>query len=673
MLRFYQIDRLLLTELTKNLKGELTMQRKYPNLCKPIKIGNVTFRNRMFGAPMGGTDITADCTIGPKSKAFYELRAKGGAATVTVSECVVHPETEGSHMYHLDLQTVDSLASFTYTADAIRRHGAIPSVELSHSGQYAGTYLTDKDKKGGMAQWGPSAGTRPDGRPVKELTQELIDDIVAAYGRVAGLAKRAGFEMIMVHGGHGWLLNQFLSPFFNHRTDKYGGPLENRARLALEVLDSVRAAVGPGFPIEFRMSGSELFEGGYTLEDGVEIAKMVESKVDLLHITAGTYQSGFGLTHPSMFEPHGRNVYLAAEIKKHVSVPVATLGGLNDPAMMEEIIASGQADIVEMARALLADPFLPRKVMSNQDTDIIKCLRCFTCMAERAVTSTRRCTVNPLIGREMDGTEVIPTANPVKVLVAGGGPAGLEAALTAAKRGHQVILCEKGDTLGGILKGEQAIPFKYEMYELGVTLEKLSRDAGVEIRLNTPVTKEYVDQENVDALIVAVGSEPIVPAIPGLDGDNVIVVNDYYKKKDKVGETVVVLGGGLAGCEAAIHFAREGKTVHLVEMRSELAPDANLRHRPLMMNEIEKCGITVDAEFKGLQVTDQGVICEDADGKEVLVPGTTVICALGQKPLRNIAETLVDCAPYVIEIGDCVKASTITTAIYQGYHAALDI
>ncbi len=649
------------------------MQRKYPNLCKPIKIGNVTFRNRMFGAPMGGTDITADCTIGPKSKAFYELRAKGGAATVTVSECVVHPETEGSHMYHLDLQTVDSLASFTYTADAIRRHGAIPSVELSHSGQYAGTYLTDKDKKGGLAQWGPSEGTRPDGKPVKALTQELIDDIVAAYGRVAGLAKRAGFEMIMVHGGHGWLLNQFLSPFFNHRTDKYGGPLENRARLALEVLDSVRAAVGPGFPIEFRMSGSELFEGGYTLEDGVEIAKMVESKVDLLHITAGTYQTGFGLTHPSMFEPHGRNVYLAAEIKKHVSVPVATLGGLNDPAMMEEIIASGQADIVEMARALLADPFLPRKVMSNQDADIIKCLRCFTCMAERAVTSTRRCTVNPLIGREMDGTEIIPTANPVKVMVAGGGPAGLEAALTAAKRGHHVILCEKGDALGGILKGEQAIPFKYEMYELGVTLEKLARDAGVEIRLNTPVTKEYVDQENVDALIVAVGSEPIIPAIPGLDGDNVIVVNDYYKKKDQVGESVVVLGGGLAGCEAAIHFAREGKNVHLVEMRAELAPDANLRHRPLMMNEIEKCGITVHTELKGLQIVDQGIICEDADGKEVLVPGTTVICALGQKPRRNIAEKLVDCAPYVIEIGDCVKASTITTAMYQGYHAALDI
>ncbi len=449
------------------------MQRKYPNLSKPITIGNVTFRNRMFGSPMGGTDITADCTIGPKSTAFYELRAKGGAASVTVSEVVVHPETEASHMYHLDLGTVDSLASFTYTADAIRRHGAIASVELSHSGQYAGTYLTDKNKKQGLAQWGPSPGVRPDGREVKELSQELIDDIVAAYGSCAGLAKRAGYEMIMVHGGHGWLINQFFSPYFNRRTDKYGGSLENRVRFAQEVLDSVREAVGSGFPIEFRMSGSELFEGGYDLTEGIEIAKLIESRVDLLHVSAGTYQTGFGITHPSMFLPHGSNVYLAAEIKKHVSVPVATVGGLNDPAQMEEIIASGQADVVEMARALLADPELPKKVMSNRDEDIIKCLRCFTCMAERAETSTRRCTVNPLIGREMDGTEIYPSPNPRKVLVAGGGPGGLYAALTAAKRGHKVILCEKSDEVGGILRGEQAIPFKYEMYELGVTLGKL--------------------------------------------------------------------------------------------------------------------------------------------------------------------------------------------------------
>lgn len=651
------------------------MKRKYPNLCKPIQIGNVVFRNRMFSAPMGGTDITADCTIGPKSTAFYELRAKGGAGAVTISECMVHPETDGSHAYHLDLKIVDSLASFTYTADAIRRHGAIPSVELSHSGQYAGTYLVDKNKKQGLSQYGVSPSIRADGLEIKELTQELIDDIVKSYGEVAGLAKRAGFEMIMVHGGHGWLINQFLSPYFNKRTDKYGGTLENRVRFAQEVLDSVRKAVGPGFPIEFRLSGSELFEGGYDLAEGIEISKLLESRIDLLHVSAGTYQRGFGITHPSMFVPHGCNVYLAAEIKKHVSVPVATLGGLNDPSQMEEIIASGKADVVEMARALLADHELPRKVMSNRDEDIVKCLRCFTCMAERAATSTRRCTVNPLIGREMESMEITPVLKPKKVLVAGGGPGGLKAAITAAQRGHKVILCEKSDALGGILKGEKAIPFKYEMYELGNTFSKLAKDEGVEIRLNTEVTKEYVEKENVDALIIAVGSSPLVPPIPGLDGDNVVVVNNYYLEKDKVetAKEIIVLGGGLAGCETAIHLAKEGKKVHLVEMRGELAPDANIRHRPILLSEIEKQDIKVHTEFKGLKVSEKGVLCADKDGNEILVSGTHVICALGQRANRNIVDELIDCAPHVAQIGDCVRPSTITTAVYQGYHAALDI
>ncbi len=648
------------------------MERKFPHLSSPITIGRVTFRNRMFSAPMGGTDITNDGCIGPKSTAFYELRGKGGAAAVTVSECMVHPKTDGSHAYHLDTAVLNSLAAATYTADAIRRHGAMPSLELSHSGMYAGTYMTDKTKQKSMNQWGASDIIRPDGIEVKALTKEMIAEIVESYGTVAGLAKRAGFEMIMVHGGHGWLLNQFFSPYFNKRTDEYGGSLENRCRLAIEVLKSVREAVGPGFPIEFRLSGSELFEGGYDLAEGCRIAQQIEPYIDLLHVSAGTYQRGFGDTHPSMFKEHGCNVYLAAEIKKHVSIPVATLGGLNDPHQMEEIIASGKADIVYMARALLTDPCLPRKVVENREDEIVKCLRCFTCMAERAATSTRRCTVNPLIGREMEGWDVIPAPEKKKVLVAGGGPGGLYAAYTAARKGHQVILCEKESDVGGILKSEQALPFKHEMYELSGTYKLLAEKAGVEIRLNTEVTKEYAEKEDVDALIIAVGSTPLVPPIPGLNGNNVVLVNNYYLEKEKVSDEVVVFGGGLAGCECAIHLGMEGKKVCLVEMRDELAPDANVRHRPLLLKEIEKYA-TVYTGYKGLEVTADGILCEDKNGSKQLVPGKSVICALGQRSRTDAVTELQDAAPFVRVIGDAAKVSTITNAVYWGYHAALDI
>lgn len=648
------------------------MERKYPHLCSPITLGRTTFRNRMFSAPMGGTDITNDGCIGPKSTAFYELRAKGGAGAVTVSELMVHPQTDGSHAYHLDESILNSLACATYTADAIRRHGAMPSIELSHSGMYAGTYMTDKGRQKSMHQWGPSDTIRPDGVEVKALTREMIDEIVASYGHVAGLAKRAGFEMLMIHGGHGWLINQFLSPYFNKRTDEYGGSLENRCRFAAEALQAVRKAVGPFFPVEFRLSGSELFEGGYDLEEGCRIAGQIEPYIDLLHVSAGTYQRGFGRTHPSMFREHGCNVYLAAEIKKYVSVPVATIGGLNDPVQMEEIIATGKADVVYMARALLADPFLPRKITENREDEIVKCLRCFTCMAERAATSTRRCTVNPLIGREAEGDEVAPAPVKKKVLVAGAGPGGLYAAYTAARRGHQVILCEKESETGGILKSEQALPFKYEMYELAGTYRLLAERAGVEIRLNTEVTKEYAEKEQVDALIVAVGSSPLVPPIPGLDGENVVVVNNYYLEKDKVGSEVVVFGGGLAGCECAIHLGMEGKNVHLVEMRDALAPDANVRHRPLLLQEIDKY-VTVHTGYKGLEVTKEGILCEDKKGEKHLVPGTSVICALGQRSRTDVVNELQDAAPFVRVVGDAAKVSTITNAVYWGYHAALDI
>ena len=648
------------------------MKRDYPNLCKPIRIGNVTFRNRMCSAPLGATEIDANGTPGLRTLGWYEMRAKGGAAAVTVSELVVHPETDGSQMLRLSLSTPGQLGAFAYVADAIKRHGAIASIELSHSGQYAGTYMVDKNKKGALCQYGPSDGVRPDGLPVKALTKEQIADIVTAYADAAVLAKRAGFQMVMVHCGHGWLINQFLSPWFNKREDEYGGPLESRVRFAREILAAIREAVGPQFPIELRMSGAELFEGGYDLAEGCRIAEALEDLVNIIHVSAGSYQFGFSITHPSMFREHGCNVYLAEEIKKHVSVPVAAIGGLSDPAQMEDIVASGKADIVVMGRGLIADPELPNKVMANKGDEVLKCLRCFVCMAERPVTQTRRCAINPRIGREHEGMRVAPAGYTKKVLVVGGGIAGLVAAHTAALRGHEVTLCEMEPELGGILRSEQALPFKEDMYNLGVTYALLCERAGVDIRLNTKVDTAFADDFGADAVIVAVGSEPIVLPIPVAGSRTVLSIDDIYLRNAPVGDEVVVIGGGLTGCECALLYARQGKKVHLLEMRDGLAVDANIRNRPILLAELEDACVDARLNARVVEVAEQGVVADTPDGR-VTLPAVSVISAVGQRSRTSDVESLLDAAPFVRVVGDAVRPSNITNAVYEAYHAALDI
>ena len=661
-------------------------------LLQPITVGPLELKNRIMFPPLTTGYEERDGSIGERSLAFYERLARGGVSYIVIGD--VAPVMTASPTPKL--ATDAQIPTFKALADAVHKHGAKVALQLFHPeydvpgvgrmvmGSMAAAKAAQEAKAAGdeetfAAKMAESNEIRKQAYAklhhdmqhfVNEASVEQLTQIKEAIAASAARAQQAGIDAIEVHGDR--LVGSLCSAILNQRTDEYGGCLENRCRFAIEVLKAVREAVGPRFPIEFRMSGSELFEGGYDLEEGCRIAQQIEPYIDLLHVSAGTYQRGFGDTHPSMFKEHGCNVYLAAEIKKHVKVPVATIGGLNDPAQMEEIIASGKADIVYMARALLADPFLPNKVMSNRGDEIVRCLRCFTCMAERAATSTRRCTVNPLIGRELEGDTIYPAPEKKKVLVAGGGPGGLYAAYTAARRGHQVILCEKDAELGGILKSEQALPFKQEMYQLAGTYANLARKAGVEIRLNTAVTPELVAAEAPDALIIAVGSAPLVPPIPGLKGDNVVVVNNYYKEKDKVTDDVVVFGGGLAGCECAIHLGQEGKRVHLVEMRDVLAPDANVRHRPLLLKEIEKY-VTVHTGCKGLEVRPDGILCETKDGEQVLVPGTSVICALGQRSRTADVEALRGTAPFVRIIGDAAKVSTITNAVYWGYHAALDI
>lgn len=653
------------------------VDRKYPHLFSPLKVGSLTFKNRIESAPTSLAELSAEGYLTRDNIAYYKLKAKGGAAVVTVGESIVHTPTGKSHPKQIPLDDKGVIPSLVECADAIHQYGALASIELSHGGMEC-----DPVFLGGRNPIGPSArkvdiGFRTVGAntvEVEEMSEALMDEIADAYAEAAATVKIAGFDMCMVHAAHGWLLAQFLSPLINKRTDEYGGSLENRVRFPIMVLDRIRARVGKDFPIEFRMGGSELAEGGYTVDDAVALAKMVESKVDLLHISAGAHYFIDTLTvmHPSMFVPHGCNVYLAEAVKKAVSIPVTTVGGLSDPAQMEEIIAGGKADVVAMARGLLADPELPNKAKHGQDASIVHCLRCFECIGGMFLTSTTRCAVNPIIGREFEASIPVRLTEPKKVLIIGGGPAGMQAAITAAERGHDVMLAEKSDSLGGALKYAEGVSFKADLDRFMWYLIRKVLSLPIAVALNTEVTPELVEIANPDVLLVAVGAQPIVPAIPGVAKGLVLLATAAHAPDASIGERVVVIGGGQVGCETGLHLAQTGKDVTIVEMLNEVAPDANIMHRRGLLLELQKA-VTVRTGLTCVEITDSGVVVEDASGGRTTLPCDSVVIAVGYRSCTDLVDTLRESAPEVMVIGDCVKPRRVISAVRTGYDAAMSI
>ncbi len=600
-------------------------------------------------------------------------RLKGGAASVTISEGIVHSATGKSHTKHILLDNPLSLPSLTEAA-AIHRHNCMASIELSHGGKFAG----NRSQRGGEAKrFGPVDEVWADGTHVYEMPEELILEIAQGFGNAAAMVKQAGFDMVLIHAGHGWLLNQFMSPNTNTRTDKWGGSFENRMRFPLLCVEKVREAVGPKFPIEFRMSGAEYTPGGYGIEYGVEIAKAIDGKVDLIHVSAGVheYKDSFILTHPSMFIEHGCNVHLAAEIKKHVKTPVATLGGLNDPDMMEEIIASGKADVVEMARQLLADPFFPEKALTGRKDDITKCCRCFTCFGAYLGTRTQVCALNPVIGRELEHQSAFAPTTPKKVLVAGGGPGGMTAALQASARGHQVILFEKESRLGGKLLFEEYIPFKEDLYAFALLQAKrVEKNPNIEVRLNTELTAALAKREQADIILCAVGSVPIVPPIKGInDSPKVVGLEALHTPVPKVGDTVVILGGGLIGSESAVYLDGLGKKVTVIEMRGDYAPDAAPMHKIGLEVYFQTSNVKIQLNTRAKEITEEGLVCVDGDGKEVTFPADTILVAAGMRANQQAVEELRYAAPRFFQLGDCIKPGKVYDAVHGGYYGAIDI
>ena len=647
----------------------------YPHLFSPIQLGNTLFRNRVFASPTGVS--YSDVWHRPINEtiSYYERKAKGGAASVCVGDVMVDSEHSQHGRYNMMIDDSEIMPVLNKLSSEINRHGAVATVEIFHAGSAAYiTYLDGREVYGPQEGWVEGALGHPRVY-AHALDRAMMERVIKKYVEAAVLAKRCGFGMVLLHAGHGFLMHQFMSPTLNHRTDEYGGSFENRMRFPLEIIRAVRQSVGADFPLELRISGSEVYEGGYGVDYGSRIAETVDGIVDLIHVSAGSHEDPrvFTVTHPSMFLEDGVNVTYAAEIKKHVKKSkVATVGALSDPQMMEEIIATGRADVVELARGIICDPDLPSKARTGRETEIRKCMRCFTCFSNLIGHGQIVCAINPEIADESEQKYARPIPKRKKVLIAGGGVAGMEAALTCARRGHEVVVCEKSDRLGGVLRCEDNVPFKKHLREyLDQQAMLISRDK-IDVQLNTRVTKELALKIGPDVIIAALGSKPCVPQIPGIDSPKVIGAEEVYASPEKAGRRTVILGGGLVGSELAIYLGDLGRDVTIVEMLSSLNAGDNIIQGRAISIEIERLKTNVAAGTKAVEVNSRGVLGQTSVGHKFF-EADTVVSALGRLPLWSDADELRFCAEEFYQIGDCLAARNIYEATRTAYHTAMDV
>ena len=657
------------------------MKLKYPNLFKPLKIGGLILKNRMEVAPHSLEDFTEREYTPRGWIEYYERRAAGGAAIVTVGETPVLSTTGPTQHHMLAIDDPDIMPHLAKVADAIHQHGAYASIELSHGG--AGSMRMFLHGHKSIA---PSKCIcKFDGEESEEMTEEMIWEVIEAFGNAAHTLQVCGFDMCMIHAGHGWLLGQFLSQLTNRRTDQWGGSYDNRVRIVIEIIKDIKKKCGKNFPVEVRISGTENCEGGYTLEDGIELCKRLDGIADLLHISIGSINGynpngGSTITTPSPYEKRGRNVYLAEEIKKHVTqTPIVTLGSLVDPDMMEDILAAGKADMVAAARTFIADPDFAKKALRGKDDEIRPCLRCLGCLdATIMKPQVMRCAVNPEAGREIEYCYRQKVSEERRrVLIIGGGPAGMQAALTASKQGHQVMLCEKSGELGGALKYNKDVPFKDDMERYRQWLIRMVGKAPVEVRLNTAVTPEMVASLDPDTVICAIGAEPAVPKIPGIESKNVLLATEIHEKDVVIGKNVVVIGAGLVGCESGIWLSMQGSNVTLLELGERIIPTEKAIVDEGDITELREY---IDINLRKANVKQHFNICVDKiDGKTVYATDTTgeaytftadtVVIAAGMRPLEEEREALRSVCLDFKPVGDCFKVGRIMEATASGYAA----
>jgi len=566
------------------------------------------------------------------------------------------------------------IAGYKELADACHMYGCKIVQQIHHAGRQVTMELTEGDEPISASDTTCMVMQTP----ARAATKEEIEDLIERYSQTALRVKRAGYDGAEFHGAHGYLIGQFLSPYTNKRTDEYGGSLENRMRFLLKIIKRTREKVGPNFPLCVRYSVEEMVPGGLTLDESKEIAKgLEEASIDFLDISCGIYESMQMLLDVQRL-PEGWRVYQAEAIKSAVNIPVICVGNIRTPSFADKIVADGRADFVGISRGLWADPDWPTKAFEGREDEINRCISCnIGCIGGHVFADLHgRCTVNPFIGRRKELVEIAPAPKAKKVLVIGAGPAGMWAATTAKKRGHDVTLWEKSGVLGGTLHLAAAAPAKSKYLWSKEDCEKSLNKAGVKIELNKEATAAEVKKFKPDTVIVAAGSTPILPDIPGKE-KAVQGIDVLSGKVKDVGNSPIVVGAGLAGMDLVIMLGEQKKNVTLVSRRTDQylptdGPGADMEpiHRfDLFMTRIPNYKLKIVPFSTSKEVTDKGLIVTDKDGKQNMVEGSKVILALGFTPNEQLVEELQGVVPQVLNAGDSIEPRRVTEAVWEGFTA----
>ena len=642
----------------------------------PIFLGAMQVKNRIVFPPMSTKFASPGAgEVTERMLAYYEARARGGAGLVIVEACCIHDAGSPTPRW-LRLTDDARIPAFAELAERIRKHGARSSIQLAHTGRAASAQATGRPVQ--LVSYVPGVTPYNDARV---LTKEDLAELADCWGRAALRAKQAGFDSVELHGAHGYLLSQFLSPFTNRRTDEYGGSAEKRMRFPLEVLRKVREYVGPDFPVGYRLSAEERLEevgiaNGLKIEEGVAFARrLADEGISWIHVSAGLRETNFMVSPPSCVAK-GWLSGVARAVREGVEqrVPIIAVNRITDERVAEDILRRGDADLTAMGRALIADPDLPNKAASGQSEDIIRCIGCNDgCVGGSARGTGVGCALNPLTGREemYDRSRV---SSPKKILVIGGGAAGMQAALTAALRGHHVELMEKSDRLGGLLTLASRPPFKQDLALFAPRFEHALKAAGVVIRLNCEATVDKVRDSHADAVILAAGSIPVFPGFCR-NAPNAVTADRILSGEVKAGAKVLIIGGGLIGCETAEYLAERNHCVTVLEMQPEVAKDMESRTRRYMMPRLKKYGVTLLTGTQVLHIDDCGIVTvKMPDGSEQTLPAfDTLVVAVGYRPEKTLAGELQAAGIPFTCIGDCDHVAKILNATESGLAAGANV